>query len=73
MFRFYTAGESHGKGIFAYLEGIPANFEIDFQFVNGELSRRQKGYGRGGRMKIEKDRVEFLRENCPLLRQAGSP
>ncbi|TCK04474.1 chorismate synthase [Phorcysia thermohydrogeniphila] len=72
MLRFYTAGESHGKGIFAYLEGIPANFEIDFEFINRELSRRQKGYGRGGRMKIEKDKVEFL-SGVRLGKTLGSP
>ncbi len=72
MLRFFTAGESHGKGIFAYLEGIPANFEIDFDFINGELSRRQRGYGRGGRMKIERDRVDFL-SGVRLGRTLGSP
>jgi chorismate synthase len=72
VLRFYTAGESHGKGIFAYLEGIPANFEIDFDFINRELSRRQKGYGRGGRMKIEKDKVEFL-SGVRLGKTLGSP
>lgn len=72
MLRFFTAGESHGKGIFAYLEGIPANFEIDFDFINNELSRRQGGYGRGGRMKIEKDRVEFL-SGVRLGKTLGSP
>lgn len=72
MLRFFTAGESHGKGIFAYLEGIPANFEIDFDFINNELSRRQKGYGRGGRMKIEKDKVEFL-SGVRLGKTLGSP
>jgi chorismate synthase len=72
MLKFYTAGESHGKGIFAYLEGIPANFEVDFDFINNELSRRQKGYGRGGRMKIERDRVEFL-AGVRLGKTLGSP
>ena len=72
MLKFSTAGESHGKGIFALLEGIPANFEIDFDFINGELSRRQKGYGRGGRMKIEKDKVEFL-SGVRLGRTLGTP
>jgi chorismate synthase len=72
MLRFFTAGESHGRGIFAYLEGIPANFEIDFDFINGELSRRQRGYGRGGRMKIERDRVDFL-SGVRLGRTLGSP
>jgi len=72
VLRFYTAGESHGKGIFAYLEGIPANFAIDFEFINRELSRRQKGYGRGGRMKIERDKVEFL-SGVRLGKTLGSP
>ncbi|RUM88008.1 MAG: chorismate synthase [Thermovibrio sp.] len=72
MLRFFTAGESHGKGIFAYIEGIPSNFEIDFEFINNELSRRQRGYGRGGRMKIERDRVEFL-SGVRLGRTIGSP
>ncbi len=72
MLKFSTAGESHGKGVFALLEGIPANFEIDFDFINGELSRRQKGYGRGGRMKIEKDKVEFL-SGVRLGRTLGTP
>jgi len=58
--RFLTAGESHGKGLTAILEGIPANLEISSEYVNRELARRQRGYGRGGRMKIERDRVEFL-------------
>ncbi len=72
MLRFFTAGESHGKGIFAYLEGVPANFPVDFDFINGELSRRQRGYGRGGRMKIERDKVEFL-SGVRLGRTLGSP
>jgi len=72
MLRFFTAGESHGKGIFAYLEGIPANFQVDFEFINRELSRRQGGYGRGGRMKIEKDRVEFL-SGVRLGKTLGTP
>jgi len=72
MLRFYTAGESHGKGIFAYLEGFPANFPIDFDFIARQMARRQKGYGRGGRMKIEKDRVEFL-SGVRLGRTLGSP
>ncbi len=72
MFRFFTAGESHGKGIFAYLEGVPANFEIDFDFINGEMERRQRGYGRGGRMKIERDKVEFL-SGVRLGKTLGSP
>ena len=51
-FRFLTAGESHGKGLTAIIEGIPSGFEINPDFINTELKRRQQGYGRGGRMKI---------------------
>ena len=58
-FRFLTAGESHGKCLTAIIEGIPAGFEINPDFINNELKRRQGGYGRGGRMKIETDTVEI--------------
>jgi len=60
MFRFVTAGESHGQALIAWVSGVPAGVPIDFDFVQQELHRRQLGYGRGGRQKIEKDRVEFL-------------
>jgi len=60
MFRFVTAGESHGQALIAWISGVPAGVPIDFEFVQRELHRRQMGYGRGGRQKIEKDRVEFL-------------
>jgi chorismate synthase len=60
MLRFVTAGESHGQALIAWVSGAPAGVPIDFDFVQGELHRRQLGYGRGGRQKIEKDRVEFL-------------
>lgn len=60
MFRLITAGESHGKGLIGVIEGFPANVKIDIEEINKDLARRQKGYGRGGRMKIEKDRVEIL-------------
>jgi chorismate synthase len=60
MFRFVTAGESHGQALIAWISGVPAGVPIDFDFVQRELHRRQLGYGRGGRQKIEKDRVEFL-------------
>jgi chorismate synthase len=60
MFRFVTAGESHGQALIAWVSGVPAGVPIDFEFVQRELHRRQLGYGRGGRQKIEKDRVEFL-------------
>jgi chorismate synthase len=60
MFRFTTAGESHGRALVAIVEGMPAGMPIDVALVDRELERRQWGYGRGGRMKIEKDRVEIL-------------
>ncbi|HDO36122.1 MAG TPA: chorismate synthase, partial [Nitrospirae bacterium] len=55
-----TAGESHGKGLVAVIEGIPANMEISPGHINTQLKRRQAGYGRGGRMKIEYDEVEII-------------
>ena len=53
--RFYTSGESHGKGILAFLEGIPAGLNIDISAINAELARRQGGYGRSSRQKLETD------------------
>jgi chorismate synthase len=58
--RYLTAGESHGPGLTAIVEGMPANLELCEEDINRHLARRQEGYGRGGRMKIEKDRVSFL-------------
>lgn len=58
-FRYLTAGESHGKCLTAIIEGIPSGFDISPDFINNELKRRQGGYGRGGRMKIETDTVEI--------------
>jgi chorismate synthase len=60
MLRFYTAGESHGQALLAFLSGLPASLPIDVEFVNHELHRRQLGYGRGGRQKIEKDRADIF-------------
>jgi len=60
MLRFLDAGESHGKGLCAIVEGLPANFAINIQNINKELRRRQEGYGRGSRMNIEKDQVEII-------------
>jgi chorismate synthase len=60
MFRFTTAGESHGKALVAIIEGLPAGLPVDIDQVNRELWRRQQGYGRGARMKIEQDRIEVL-------------
>lgn len=60
MLRFLDAGESHGKALVAIIEGVPSNFNLDLGFINNELKRRQKGYGRGSRMAIENDKVEIL-------------
>src|SRR5580765_263406 len=60
MLRFYPAGESHGQALLAFISGLPASLPIDLDFVNHELHRRQLGYGRGGRQKIEKDRAEIF-------------
>jgi chorismate synthase len=60
MFRFTTAGESHGRALVAIVEGLPAGLPIDVEQINHELWRRQQGYGRGARMKIEQDRVEIM-------------
>jgi len=60
MLRFSTAGESHGEALIALLSGMPAGLSVDLDFVNRELWRRQQGYGRGGRMKIERDTAHVL-------------
>src|SRR5689334_18140736 len=60
MLRFYTAGESHGEALVAVLSGMPAGLQVDLKFVDRELWRRQQGYGRGGRMKIERDQAHFV-------------
>ena len=60
MLRFLTSGESHGKCLVAILEGMVAGLPVKPEDINSELSRRQEGYGRGGRMTIEKDQVEIL-------------
>ena len=72
MLRYLNAGESHGKGVVVILEGMPAGLKVDTALINKELKRRQKGYGRGKRMQIEKDRAQViagLRNNITL----GSP
>ncbi len=58
--RFINAGESHGKALVGIIEGIPSGLLIDENQINEELARRQSGYGRGGRMKIERDKIDFL-------------
>ena len=60
MLRFSTAGESHGESLIALVSGMPAGVPIDGAYVNRELWRRQQGYGRGGRMRIEQDTAHFL-------------
>ena len=60
MLRFSTAGESHGESLVALVSGLPAGVPIDTEFVNRELWRRQQGYGRGGRMRIERDTAHIL-------------
>lgn len=59
MLRYLNGGESHGKYLLAILEGVPAGLALRSDHVNQDLARRQKGYGRGGRMRVEEDRVEF--------------
>ena len=59
-FKFTTAGESHGRALVGIVEGLPAGVEIDVEKINHELWRRQQGYGRGGRMKIESDKIQIL-------------
>jgi len=60
MFRFVTAGESHGQALVAWVSGLPAGIRVDLDFIGRELHRRQLGYGRGGRQRIEKDQADFL-------------
>src|SRR5437588_1349545 len=60
MLRYYTAGESHGETLVAFLSGIPAGLEVDQTFLDRELWRRQQGFGRGGRMKIETDKAHIV-------------
>ena len=60
MLRYWTAGESHGKALLALIDGFPAGLEIDEEQINQHLVRRQGGYGRGGRQKLEQDHVDIL-------------
>ena len=60
MFTFSSAGESHGSGVVALIDGVPSGFVVSADDIDRDLARRQKGYGRGGRMSIEKDRVKVL-------------
>jgi chorismate synthase len=60
MVRFFTAGESHGQGLVIIVEGVPAGLPLDEEFIATQLARRQRGYGRGGRMLIEQDRAHIM-------------
>src|SRR4030042_2213466 len=60
QFRFLTAGESHGKGLVAVIEGMVAGLPIDEDYIAQDLKRRQAGYGRSARMKIEQDKAELI-------------
>jgi chorismate synthase len=71
-FRFTTAGESHGPGLVAIVEGLPAGLELDRERIDADMARRQLGHGRGGRMKIESDSVE-VRSGVRHGRTLGSP
>ena len=71
-FRFTTAGESHGPGLVAIVEGLPAGLELDRERIDADMARRQLGHGRGGRMKIESDSVE-VRSGIRHGRTLGSP
>ncbi len=72
MFRFTTAGESHGRALVAIVEGLPAGLAVDAELIDHELARRQWGYGRGGRQKIERDRADIL-SGVRHGRTLGSP
>jgi chorismate synthase len=72
MFEFVTSGESHGKTLATIISGLPSGLEIQTLFIDQELKRRQSGYGRGGRMKIESDRVEVV-SGVRFGRTLGSP
>ena len=69
MIRYLEAGESHGKGLVAIVEGLPAGIPVDLELINTQLARRQGGHGRGGRMKIESGRCLC----AMLLRRAEQP
>jgi len=72
MLRYFTAGESHGPCLTAIIDGVPAGFPIDVKKINHDLWRRQQGYGRGGRMLIEKDEVQ-IRSGIRWGETLGSP
>lgn len=71
-FRFLTSGESHGQCLNAIIEGVPAGFRIKEEIINADLARRQSGYGRGGRMQIEQDKV-IIKSGVRLGKTTGAP
>ena len=72
MIRYFTAGETHGPMLTAIIEGMPAGVYVSADRINAQLALRQRGFGRGGRMKIETDKVEILSGACGLYhRRAG--
>lgn len=71
-FRFLTSGESHGECLNAIIDGLPSGLEIDGDFINSELARRQGGYGRGGRMQIEKDTAK-IKSGVRFSKTTGAP
>lgn len=72
MIKYLTAGESHGKGLSIIIEGMPSNITIDKEYIDYHLRRRQQGYGRGGRMKIESDKVDIM-GGIRFQKTLGSP
>jgi chorismate synthase len=72
MIRYFTAGESHGQALVGIIEGVPAGLSISAEYINHHLWRRQQGYGRGGRMRIETDTVEIL-SGVRFGKTLGSP
>jgi len=72
VIRYLTSGESHGQALIGILEGVPAGVEISSDYINHQLWRRQQGYGRGGRMRIESDKVEIL-SGVRFGKTLGSP
>lgn len=72
MIRILTSGESHGKALSVIVEGFPSNIPLDKEYINDQLRRRQMGYGRGGRMKIETDEIEIL-SGIRFGKTLGSP
>ena len=60
MLRYLTSGESHGQSLITIIDGLPSNIELNIDEINEELKKRQGGYGRGGRMKIEKDKINII-------------